>query len=263
MKKKSILFILLAAVFLLSACSPGGESTKRGQEMGYFTYPGTDWGMTVEEVRTAIGKTEKTFTRLANAVDGNESYLAECDAFGAPANVIFNFDRLSEDDDPYLFSVQITFQGENADYRKRRDAFCSYLDRQGVPYEKSAEERQRTVLDEDGNEKKIEVQTDDELYADGVRAALLTFGVSSVKTVSDLPKETREAADAYCLANDRDQFPDGFSVTENYGDVALSRAVFWDMQDYTKDGALEKSKLVLTLGGTIAMVEQYAAAQNQ
>ena len=35
------------------------------------------------------------------------------------------------------------------------------------------------------------------------------------------------------------------------------------MQDYTKDGALENSKLVLTLGGTIAMVEQYAAAQNQ
>lgn len=259
MKKKMILSLLLAAVFLLSACSPGGRNAKRGKEMGYFTYPETDWGMTVDEVRTALGMTEKSLTRLKNAVDGNESYLAECDVFGAPASVIFNFSRLSEDNEPYLFSVQITFQGEKADYQKRRDAFYSYLDSQGIPYEKSAENRQRTELDADGNEKNVDVQTDEELYADGVRVALVTFSASSAKTVSDLPKETQEAAEAYCQANDAGPFPEGFSVTANYGDAALSSASFWYTQSYMEDGTLDSAQLILTLKGTIAIVEQYAA----
>lgn len=262
MKKKMMFSLLLAAVFLLSACSPGGGNAKRGKEMGYFTYPETDWGMTVEEVRSALKLSEKSLTRLENAVDGNESYLAECDAFGVVASVIFNFNRLSEDDEPYLFSVQITFQGENADYQKRRDAFYSYLDSQGVPYEKSAESRQRTELDADGNEKNVNVQTDEELYADGVRVALITFGASSAKTVSDLPEETREAADAYCQADDTGLFPEGFSVTANYGDAALSSASFWYTQSYMEDGSPDSTQLILTLKGTVAIVEQYAAAQN-
>ena len=91
MKKKRIFSLLTAAVFLLSACSPGGGNAKRGKEMGYFTYPETDWGMTVEEVKSALGLSEKSLTRLENAVDGNESYLAELEIFGAFAEAVFIF----------------------------------------------------------------------------------------------------------------------------------------------------------------------------
>ena len=264
MKKKRIFYLLTAAVFLLSACSPGGGNAKRGKEMGYFTYPETDWGMTVEEVKSALGLSEKSLTRLENAVDGNESYLAELEIFGAFAEAVFIFNSsVSGAGEPFLSEVRLVYQGSDAsDYQTRLDALCDCLDKDSIPYTKSGETLERGEWPEDDSADIVmtSVQTEDELYADGAALTNRSFSVYSNNTVADLPKEIREAADAYAHESSPEAFKDGVSLTESFKDVPLTKASFLFTQTYDKNGSLESEKLTVSFSGTVAMVEKYAEA---
>lgn len=264
MMKVKLFSLLLAAVFLLSACSPGGGNAKRGKEMGYFTYPETDWGMTVEEVKSALGLSKKSFTRLENTVDGNESYLAELEIFGASAEVIFVFNSSAPGaGEPFLSEVRLVYQDSDAsDYQTRLDALCDCLDKDSIPYTKSGEslERGEWPKDDSADIVMTSVQTEDELYSDGAALTNRSFSVYSNKTVADLPKETREAADVYARESSPEAFKDGVSLTESFKDVPLTRANVLFTQTYDKNGALESEKLTVSFSGTVAMVEKYAEA---
>lgn len=266
MMKVKLFSLLLAAAFLLSACSPGGGNAKRGKEMGYFTYPETDWGMTVEEVKSALELSEKSLTRLENTVDGNESYLAELEIFGASAEVIFVFNSGEPGiGESFLSEVHLVYQGSDAsDFQARLDALCACLDKDSIPYTKSGEvlERGEWPEDDSADIAMTSVQTEDELYADGAALANRSFSVYSNKTVADLPKEIREAADAYARETSPEIFKDGVSLTENFKDVPLTRASFLFTQTYDKSGSLESEKLTVSFSGTVAMVEKYAEAHT-
>ena len=264
MMKVKLFSLLTAAVFLLSACSPGGGNAKRGKEMGYFTYPETDWGMTVEEVKSALGLSEKSITRLENTAEGNESFMAEMEVFGASAQVIFVFNSsVPGVGEPFLSEVNLVYQGSDAsEYRARLDALCDCLDKDSIPYTKSGEVLERGEWPEDDG---VDItmtsfQTEDELYADGAALANHSFSVYSNNTVADLPKEIREAADAYAHESSPEIFKDDVSLTENLKDVPLTRASFLFTQTYDKNGTLESEKLTVSFSGTVAMVEKYAEA---
>lgn len=58
--KKKLILLLLAVLLLLTACSPG--NSERGKELGYFNYPGLEWGMSETEFLKAAGASENDFT---------------------------------------------------------------------------------------------------------------------------------------------------------------------------------------------------------
>lgn len=256
--KKYLIPAVMAVILALTACSPGGGSSD-GKQYGYFVYPGTDWGMTKDELFDAIGKTEEDLTVVAEMTDEtNTAYVQEETFLGVPANIVYHFKRFSPADSWYLDSVQATYSGANADYEARYAAFLKITEDQGIPYEAGAVRRTRTEKDADGNETSKDVISDELLYAEGAARTLVTTTIQSEAKIADLPENIQDSAAAYYEVN---AAPEGVTA-DSYSDMPLSSASFWYGVNYSDSGEAEVTVLTITMYGQVADIMQYAA-QNK
>ncbi|WMJ22261.1 hypothetical protein RBG61_09700 [Paludicola sp. MB14-C6] len=115
MKRVSISFILIAVLFSLTACQKQKYIPPNAQKYQYNYYPGTDWGMTEQEVIKSLGIKQKEINRESEDLENSVNYSAfeiKKKVYGYPAMIRFSFHNLvTESNKPIgLTSVSIVFK---------------------------------------------------------------------------------------------------------------------------------------------------------
>lgn len=248
--KKKIRFIpfILAVLLLFTACAATGNS-QRGKELGYFNYPGLDWGMTEAEFFKAMNKVQEEFTVTDNDdplvreyVLTNQKFLDEA------AEIAWRFHKIDKDSGWFLTGVTITYLGEK-DVNAMIEKLNAFVKNQEVSVTDGTLQRRRF----EGENVKA-VFDDEVLYADGVTAVWVTYNLESKATVSDLKEELRISAEK---GYDKVLTGSGLllSFEDRYGDIGLSTANIQYVRDMSETE--DQATLVLTLDGTIGWIDAY------
>lgn len=96
------LIVLILAVTIAAGCSFSGPEASGGSTPDYslYAFPGTEWGMTPEEMFRSLGLTEADFTLDQENFVYSREYP---DVFGAPATVSFRFQTITHNDAVYNY----------------------------------------------------------------------------------------------------------------------------------------------------------------
>lgn len=249
---KKLVWIIAAVLLLLTACAPG--NSQRGKELGYFTYPGTDWGMTEEEVFNALGK-EKTDFRQDELDDSRltQYSISGTEFLGAKAEEIrFVFMEVEENSESFLYSVTVVYAKE-VDPNAVIERLNAFAKEQSV-----ATTEGKTVRNRFEGENMKTVFDDEALYAEGVTSVWVSYSMLSAATVATLPKETIDAAEK---GFDALKHPNvKTTLNDLYADKPLSGATANYFCDVNESGEKEDAELLVTLFGTISLIEAYANA---
>lgn len=165
------------ALCLLLLCSVVGcsktENNTRSAEWGYFYFPNTDWGMTEDELFTALKK-EKSDFEFGELPNGTQCYLVELSPLGEKVKTRFDFTTGLISDTPRLTNVQLQY---NSDFTE----------------EKIKEIKQK--LDKLFKEQNVAVESEwekTESNADGEAPAFF-YAIKSQGKMTDLPQDIKDA----------------------------------------------------------------------
>ena len=266
-KTTKLIPLILAVLLLLTACTPGNSA--RGKELGYFNYPGLDWGMTEEEFLKAMGdkatQMEKEDYYLSASDENSEKIYAgfhylwyDGEFLGKKAGLAFYFFGEVENVEPRLCEVQIKFEDEY-DVGKLADEFASFI--RGQDVETSLQEKMYVEkTDRDG--KTESAFTNDVFSGENLAKIFAQYSATSVGVGKDLDPELMEKAKAGHLKRylNGDLRPEAIdSLFENtYIERELSSLLCWYSVEY--DGNEEKKDewIHIWLSSSIGMLEFYA-----
>lgn len=144
MKNRKIigLFLIIALSFSLTSCQKEKYIPPNAQKYQYNYYPGTDWGMTEQEVMKSLGIKEKNISREGEMIENTadwSSFQIEQKVYGYPASIIFYFDKtkISEGSQIGLIGCRVIFQ-EEFDSEKISTFLKGELSSQGIQFNEHA-----------------------------------------------------------------------------------------------------------------------------
>lgn len=243
--KKKLIPLLLVLLLLLTACSPG--NSERGKELGYFNYPGLDWGMTEEELFKALGKNESDFE--CREIDNERAYtLKDVEIFGQKGTVTFYIWTDTADVTPYLTSVTVRYENVK-DFDTIHQTLYDSLKSQAV----SIEHTEFTYRRIDQSDKEAYVDTEDELFAENVKQAEIFCDFFSNAQSKDLPEDMYEKA--------RKGFTNAYgkndSIFDQRLDGRLSTASFLYLENFNEHGDSEGNVVLIRMKNVIALIDEY------
>lgn len=101
-------FISVFLLFSMSACTPNSPSSADGSSTELLNYPGLSWGMTPQEVISALHLREDQVQSMDDDSSFRVGYIPEDEIFGLkPANIIFDF--ISVGSEQKLYKVSVTY----------------------------------------------------------------------------------------------------------------------------------------------------------
>ena len=110
------LIALILAVTVAAGCSfTGPVSPRESLDYSVYAFPGTEWGMTPEEVMDSLNLTEKDVTIEYDDGEDSEKHIQFIkkdyeDVFGAPAQVQFRFATITMGNIPYTYLDMTAFE---------------------------------------------------------------------------------------------------------------------------------------------------------
>lgn len=245
--KKKLIPVILAVLLLLTACAP--NNSKRGKELGYFNYPGLDWGMTEEELFKALNKNETEFERK-NFENGLSYTLYDIEIFNQKGVVSFYLEADTEETAPYLTGITIGYENVK-DFSAIHKALGEALDSQSVPIDHAEFTFRR--IDQDGKE--TYTDTEDELFAENVKRAEITCAFASVALTEELPNNMYEKA-YKGFSNVYGQYE---SLFEQKFNGRLSTASFAYIENFDKAGNVESNNVIIRMSSAIPLIDEYIA----
>ena len=253
--KKKLFPLILAVLLLFTACSAPGNS-QRGKELGYFNYPGLDWGMTEAEFFKAIGKSENSFRAEKQIHDENaysQFYVLESiECFGeTAASIGFEFSSDFANATPRLTSIQISYAGDidfDAVYNNAHESISN----QEVLFHEPI----LTLSYKDANGYTKYVTERKDLYENGATSVHISGSFISQATVSDLPESSIEKVSAgYSKIHKSADFtPDWLSLR---GSEPLSSLQIAYNASLDEEGKVKEANMQILFTGSISDFDIY------
>lgn len=254
--KKKLFPLLLAILILFTACSAPGNS-QRGKELGYFNYPGLDWGMTEEEFLKAIGKNADSF-RIEKQVHDETSYsqfyiLENSECYGETAATVgFEFSSAYADAVPVLTSVQVAYESD-VDFDTVFDAVNESVSRQEV----SLYEPALTLSYKDADGLTQYVTEREDLYRNEAASIHITGSFISKAIVADLPEDLIEkVSSGYRKVHGTADFTPEWASFKGSEPLTLLQ-IFYNAA-LNEDGKEENANMQILFTGNISDVDIYS-----
>lgn len=188
---------ILVLSLMLAGCNDAGFVPENAKELGYIYFPGTDWGMTVDEFYAATGESESDFT-ISQEESNNRLWIVLIETtnfFNKECQIKFKFISAPHSELATLRTVEVYYPNpmENKEYSEMCEMMDAMIEQQGIPVTISKE--QYKYLDE---ERRIKIELDEPGYdtADALTETFTYHALSKAKT-SDLPQEIKEGYDRY------------------------------------------------------------------
>lgn len=182
--KRTISVILAVMILLLSFTGCGDSAPKYSKEWGYNYFPGTDWGMTKDEVFKALSLNESDFELTVEDDEFTPAYYYIAEDIKISDKkydaIKFSFVKKSFIDEPVFIDVTYIIKNSNMDtFEKTYKELLSMAQDQ--------DEESYLILNDETKD------SNDKIYVSAV--------IKSKNLVSDLDEDIKEKVDTYLEAD--------------------------------------------------------------
>ena len=190
--------IILSASLLFGCQSSKTALSPQAKEWGYFSYPGTDWGITEEDLFSALKKTEADFSiqSEADAETGTTAtaYTITLPYMGNDCETSFVFRTVPMSDYSTLQTVTITYPVQSEeDFIQLCGSLESWIGQEAIAANEPSEAK-RKYPKEGGM-----ILSEQDPEYDSMEHYIYehTYQIGSVATMADLPQDIKDGYNRY------------------------------------------------------------------